>query len=43
VMARLGSQWARGALDDGHRRWHFMETGRKVGVEQGQSGEGVGK
>jgi hypothetical protein len=43
VMAKLGSQWAKRALDDGHRQWQFMETGRQVVVEQKQSREGVGK
>ena len=32
LMARLGSQWARQALDDGHRQWRFME--RRVGLGQ---------
>ncbi len=41
LLARLGSQWAKRALDDGHRQRQFME--RRVGVGQKQSSEGVGK
>lgn len=40
VMARVGSQSARRALDDGHRQWHFMETGRKVAVDRGNQRKG---
>ena len=41
LLARLGSQWAKRALDDGHRQWQFME--RRVGADQKQSNEGASK
>lgn len=36
-MARLGSKWAKRALQDACRQRYFMEMGREVGIEQKQS------
>ena len=43
AMAKLGSQWAKQALDDAPRRCQLMSLEHRDGAEQKQSKEGVCK
>ena len=43
VMAKLGSQWAKQALDNAPQRYQFMGLERRVRAEREQLREGVGK
>ncbi len=43
LMARLGSQWAKQALDDGHRQWRFTSAGLVLARDGQLREEGGGK